>query len=158
MVKNLSRCKFQFTLPRGERLGNTIATVLLPVSFNSRSRGGSDVPATAKDMENHAFQFTLPRGERRKPRPRRRSCKPFQFTLPRGERLQPTDDDVRAFSGFNSRSRGGSDQEEASKSTPAARFNSRSRGGSDRGLPPTHRHTKEFQFTLPRGERLGAGG
>ena len=32
---------FQFTLPRGERLGMIVATLLL-ASFNSRSRVGSD--------------------------------------------------------------------------------------------------------------------
>ena len=40
------KCEFQFTLPRGERQIME-AAVIDRISFNSRSRGGSDVPTSA---------------------------------------------------------------------------------------------------------------
>ena len=54
---------FQFTLPRGERLGFRFFR-LRSISFNSRSREGSDKAGVTKGNEAEVFQFTLPRGER----------------------------------------------------------------------------------------------
>ena len=77
----------------------------------------------------------------------------FQFTLPRGERRGGLGGGIRLVSGFNSRSRGGSDQ--GGREWPASRacFNSRSRGGSDGPDAEAIRAKAQFQFTLPRGER-----
>ena len=100
----------------------------------------------------------------------------FQFTLPRGER-RPEADDGAGVSGFNSRSRVGSDEQAVLNKEIYARFNSRSRVGSDLAWADvrfddrvsihapawgaTHpargrRRRDEFQFTLPRGERLSS--
>ena len=85
MVVVVSAIKFQFTLPRGERL------VDVKIYANYKT-----------------FQFTLPRGERPAPLLSFSSASAFQFTLPRGERLirRPPHS---TWKGFNSRSRGGSD-------------------------------------------------
>ena len=122
------------------------------------------------------FQFTLPRGERRprkhlvgafavvsihapawgattSPRPSTRCTPQFQFTLPRGERLSapimPS-----STSSFNSRSRVGSDTTAARVKAQGVSFNSRSRVGSDGAIEATYNTIVQFQFTLPRGERL----
>ena len=56
------------------------------MSFNSRSRGGSD-PCLGRLLGNvAAFQFTLPRGERLCRAALVLGGSRFQFTLPRGER------------------------------------------------------------------------
>ena len=55
---------FQFTLPRGERLCQSVG-----------------------DVWENVFQFTLPRGERQKRKLNYKNKSEFQFTLPRGERL-----------------------------------------------------------------------
>ena len=57
-------------------------------------------------------------------------------------------------SGFNSRSRVGSDSFPSSTVTSSSSFNSRSRVGSDLPAPPAAAWDTQFQFTLPRGERL----
>ena len=122
------------------------------------------------------FQFTLPRGERLEKLRALGFDLAFQFTLPRGER-QGGVLGVVAVSGFNSRSRGGSDGGSGGRRTRGGSFNSRSRGGSD-GVDDGDEHlggvsihapaggatsmTSQptppltFQFTLPRGERRAA--
>ena len=79
-------CMFQFTLPRGERLGcwfcpsqRMAVSIHAPAwgatghedlqgnrtgSFNSRSRVGSDMIDPDELPTAQQFQFTLPRGER----------------------------------------------------------------------------------------------
>ena len=125
---------FQFTLPRGERQH--------PGLFGARVM---------------QFQFTLPRGERRVvsgyPVP---VTIGFQFTLPRGERLiaaMSTDEGVEVSIHAPA---GGATGGKFDATTICTGFNSRSRGGSDRNAQAIGRAT-EFQFTLPRGERHGAG-
>ena len=102
--------EFQFTLPRGERHAAGLYVFSLV-----------------------AFQFTLPRGERPSVTGKTIYLPQFQFTLPRGER-RSSRHSVSWLSGFNSRSREGSDQ---------IRYE----------LPNLARIIW-FQFTLPRGERL----
>ena len=77
----------------------------------------------------------------------------FQFTLPRGERLRK-EIDAWTYTCFNSRSRGGSDWQNRGGARPPRGFNSRSRGGSDITEAAKQLQVSEFQFTLPRGERL----
>ena len=77
----------------------------------------------------------------------------FQSTLPHGERRpSPTQADDRS-SGFNPRSRMGSDVVTARRSRwcPPG-FNPRSRMGSD-NVDPGLGHRSAFQSTLPHGER-----
>ena len=98
--------RFQFTLPRGERL-NTEAVHFDRLGFNSRSREGSDSSSCPSSVLR-VFQFTLPRGERHlattKDDPKMTvsihapargatllnlfgdGVAKFQFMLPRGER------------------------------------------------------------------------
>ena len=55
---------FQSTLPHGERHAfRSAASVRL--SFNPRSRMGSDLKVTSNDRNQPSFQSTLPHGERR---------------------------------------------------------------------------------------------
>ena len=55
----------------------------------------------------------------------------FQFTLPRGERRAVKHNSYSVFTGFNSRSREGSDCPRTRNFYTTCRFNSRSREGSD---------------------------
>ena len=163
--------QFQFTLPRGERRGCR-GRRTKGVSFNSRSRGGSDlVPRLGQlgvDVSIHApaggatpnrgrptrtprFQFTLPRGERQARSRLAGVDVQFQFTLPRGERryLSVSSSIIVRF---NSRSRGGSDQRPSHTCTrPRVSIHAPAGGATGDARPPL-RH-RRFQFTLPRGER-----
>ena len=152
--------KFQFTLPQGERPRRAPSRTER-TSFNSRSRGGSDVTSARMFTRGAMFQFTLPRGERLVAIRGKVVAIGFQFTLPRGERhariIQASSVSwvsIHAPAGgatrsgghqcagsrsFNSRSRGGSDVLAVLDALGTARFNSRSRGGSD---PPTARPSK----------------
>ena len=99
--------KFQFTLPRGERLCIARWSVLqYQVSIHAPARGATLSSSKAG-----------------------RALSTFQFTLPRGERPASITD---AFSTIC--------------------FNSRSREGSDCLFIPVL-YAGMFQFTLPRGER-----
>ena len=143
---------FQFTLPRGERHrarldrtgdtsfnsrsrgGSDLICLLLPqrpLSFNSRSRGGSDRRTPTRGWCWPRFNSRSRGGSDTPSRPRASSSKAFQFTLPRGERPRPSSGRARRCS-----------------------FNSRSRGGSDLPVFEKHIRAGRFQFTLPRGERL----
>ena len=78
--------RFQFTLPRGERLLSREACPHFEQRFNSRSREGSDGDTHTTGEYTTTFQFTLPRGERLGLRRQLTGRCLFQFTLPRGER------------------------------------------------------------------------
>ena len=56
-------------------------------SFNPRSREGSDLVSFRIFLHNAMFQSTLPRGERLGQLCKTTGRKEFQSTLPRGERL-----------------------------------------------------------------------
>ena len=99
--------RFQSTLPRGERL--LMASIpLVMLSFNPRSRGGSDMPEFLGGISGVMFQSTLPRGERLLSIQNICSVLMFQSTLPRGERRDLVQNCEAEFC-FNPRSRGGSD-------------------------------------------------
>ena len=140
---------FQFTRPRGARLGPPTTSPAL-VRFNSRAHGGRDVVEdallAAEEVSIHAptggatsvraapvsrtvFQFTRPRGARRTRRnPRRRPC------------------------GFNSRAHGGRDPARHGRGLLHSVSIHAPTGGatsSSHGQNPPRR----FQFTRPRGAR-----
>ena len=163
---------FQSTLPRGERQKEAgrksashcfnprsragsdrhpRAASLLVQRFNPRSRAGSDEPAPALALRAAMFQSTLPRGERRRRLGFSRRSRRFQSTLPRGERRLPA---YRSFwgTGFNPRSRAGSDAKGPQSPPPSGGFNPRSRAGSDK-FARSDVVRLLFQSTLPRGER-----
>ena len=107
-------CRFQSTLPRGERPKNG-RTLFPPDNFNPRSHEGSDEfhdgryggpgdfnPRSHEGSDSSSavqpklqtqFQSTLPRGERLCPNSVSESAYQFQSTLPRGERLHKAKQD-----------------------------------------------------------------
>ena len=143
--------RFQFTLPRGER-----------------------PPTVAGAYGGRRFQFTLPRGERLTRAALILSPDVSIHAPARGATcLAPLR--CRRWGRFNSRSREGSDTALPVSIWGRRSFNSRSREGSDIGLCSSPRRpwvsihapargatstmpfplaSGEFQFTLPRGERL----
>ena len=99
----------------------------------------------------------------------------FQSTLPRGERRFAPLHQGKSRIGFNPRSHGGSDAREMMRVEDIFGFNPRSHGGSDVERADVRRHeavsihaptggatrttrpmggNRQFQSTLPRGERL----
>ncbi|SDT03380.1 hypothetical protein SAMN05444162_2904 [Paenibacillaceae bacterium GAS479] len=100
--------EFQSTLPHGERLSRH-GTVVGVVAFQStlphgERRNSTRVLGAIPD----GFQSTLPHGERLRFNPLNGEGVKFQSTLPHGER-QPTVTPSLCMSGFNPRSRTGSD-------------------------------------------------
>ena len=67
-----------------------ITASLENISFNPRSRGGSDTANLLIVLYDLLFQSTLPRGERRAGTGSGNNQFEFQSTLPRGERLKPS--------------------------------------------------------------------
>ena len=147
--------EFQFTLPHGERPTDPILSTLASVvSIHAPAWGATII--IGPFLPTLAFQFTLPHGER--PPPRTCSSRPRCF---------------------NSRSRMGSDKilfpslavhgvsihapawgatnDDATHVNWFTGFNSRSRMGSDHRGQQEGRRRREFQFTLPHGERLSCG-
>ena len=143
---------FQFTLPRGERLVIGHAT---PYSdgFNSRSRVGSDRPPPTTTATPSSFQFTLPRGERHSSAAASVLEEAFQFTLPRGERPEFPLRCLRAELCFNSRSRVGSDSSYCQE-VLRQRVSIHAPAWGATCVTGLTIIDCEFQFTLPRGERL----
>ncbi len=104
------KCSFQSTLPRGERHQATGIQHRPNPCFNPRSRVGSDFSVPAEIDVNLLFQSTLPRGERQQfNRYGTFEITMFQSTLPRGERHAKSAEGNACLSGFNPRSRVGSD-------------------------------------------------
>ena len=121
--------RFQFALPRGERLWAGL-DANGALRFNSRSREGSD-HRMATDLKLDAgFNSRSREGSDRL----RRMAQ-------------------HGWSGFNSRSREGSDVSSLTIKSTTTRFNSRSREGSDTLCRAGRRGMAAFQFALPRGER-----
>ena len=168
--------RFQFTLPRGERQRVVESPLRFTIRFNSRSREGSDVVQADTLKEAVAFQFTLPRGERPGRfaflasanvvsihAPARGAT--FVYVRSRKEHVSfnsrsregsdvATSRTSFVISGFNSRSREGSDAKFLIATVNTCGFNSRSREGSDKERDGQLMELVQFQFTLPRGERL----
>ena len=123
--------EFQSTLPHGERREPRFAVIGI-LSFNPRSRTGSDGRNTTRTTSISSFQSTLPHGERR-------CCARNRSSSPES---------------FNPRSRTGSDAILSDSSRTHASFNPRSRTGSDSSTSTASPARNEFQSTLPHGERL----
>ena len=144
---------FQFTLPRGERLGRNHETgCKLIVSIHAPARGATSGfhPESNRVV---MFQFTLPRGERLSISSNKADGRGFQFTLPRGERPDVADVIDPRTLGFNSRSREGSDASGSFSSFVGIVFQfTLPRGERPFALICVHVYLS-FQFTLPRGER-----
>ena len=150
---NRQKSKFQFALPRGERPRRRYCWYVQR-RFNSRSRVGSDIASLFGSSLMRMFQFALPRGERHK-------C--------RGARS--------IWKSFNSRSRVGSDADAVNLlfvlqvsirapawgATPPCRCPAPKSSVSIRApawgatrFAEFYTSPGEFQFALPRGERLVA--
>ena len=99
--------------------------------FNPRSREGSDQNSDFEEAVKFLFQSTLPRGERRRCYFRRAAWGNY----------------------FNPRSREGSDWQGICWVMLVNYFNPRSREGSDSSILILIFGGREFQSTLPRGER-----
>ena len=98
---------FQLTRPRGTRR-STLERDSTNSSFNSRVRGGRDVPPAVTSSRRRRFQLTRPRGTRPTCMTLCAMWSAFQLTRPRGTRRGRGE---RADRGqcFNSRVRGGRD-------------------------------------------------
>ena len=143
---------FQFTLPRGER---PLISRLLPLNpcFNSRSRVGSDVTkkiyGPSSDVSIHAPAWGATRGALLGTTAGRVS-----IHAPAWGATRRADSPGRGPASFNSRSRVGSDEGNSRNFVKFGSFNSRSRVGSDALRRRPFSTWLTFQFTLPRGERL----
>ena len=170
-------CRFQSTLPRGERLHFFQALLTNPY-FNPRSREGSDFPTAISRRWQGYFNPRSREGSDDIPLITPRHKFKISIHAPaRGATSYSFDYSV-AFIYFNPRSREGSDQKvHSGKDGHALYFNPRSREGSDSLLLYIHTayvvisiHApargataikggmlllSPFQSTLPRGERLG---
>ena len=122
-------CRFQFALPRGERLQQTVCACQ-EAKFQFALPRGERRKCPCKPAKRTLFQFALPRGERRRRGGALRTPPRFQFALPRGERRFACRHRT-ATGGFNSRSRVESDSALLLQCRCDQRFNSRSRVGSD---------------------------
>ena len=121
--------KFQFTLPCRERPCQ-VAGFGKTVSFNSRSRVGSD-PRLHRQADRPAgFNSRSRVGSDGRER-LVGALGEFQFTLPCRERPSAVNAAQLAYSRFNSRSRVGSDDNTERRQITLWSFNSRSRVGSD---------------------------
>ncbi len=172
----VSTVLFQSTLPRGERPPASAGCRPRPGSFNPRSRAGSDATTVFTSTSSARVSIHAPaRGAT--PFVGIHSTAPswFQSTLPRGER-PPLRGKFARRSGFNPRSRAGSDSGVSANSRPpilfqstlprgerpprsagyprqGPGFNPRSRAGSDVERLGNEAGVAMFQSTLPRGER-----
>ena len=124
-----SECRFQSTLPQGER--RFFHGGICPVcDFNPRSHKGSDFFPPPAIIKNIGFQSTLPQGERRR------------GSASAASRLY-----------FNPRSHKGSDICRRCKRLGREYFNPRSHKGSDSRVSNIAKNPHRFQSTLPQGER-----
>ena len=131
-----------------------VGTLCSSLPFQSTLPHGERPASTDDSVAAWLFQSTLPHGERRL-QPRFRRFRPGCFN-PRSR----TGSDIQhprlsvSPSGFNPRSRTGSDLQPRFRRFRPGCFNPRSRTGSDNGYAVTPIATREFQSTLPHGERL----
>ena len=146
--------------------------------FNSRAHGGRDTFCRFIFYNLILFQFTRPRGARLRLSCVPRGSNPFQFTRPRGAR-QAVDEPVERLDEFQFTRPRGARPLVFSCRLGDDRFNSRAHGGRDPSRrtcakarsvsihAPTGGATFDacgasstdlFQFTRPRGARLGVVG
>ncbi len=154
LMHRLREYTFQSTLPRGERRTTRRRQATIISCFNPRSRAGSD-----SRMQMHrdcaaCVSIHAPARGATFTRPRHATIILFQSTLPRGERpaTRSATDDLGT--GFNPRSRAGSDVHRCKslERVHAVSIHAPARGATvqvDPCVPRCH----EFQSTLPRGER-----
>ena len=168
--------KFQFTRPRGARQRSSACRRSENLFQFTRPRGARP-SSFSLSLDFFVFQFTRPRGARRSRRAKMWRKRGFQFTRPRGARLVRR---LRAEAGhmvsIHAPARGatfvngllmvcsgvsihaparGATTSISSGSGSAVRFNSRAREGRDAQGPVMQGQGERFQFTRPRGARLG---
>ena len=142
---------FQSTLPHGERLKYRGSMIGDYMGFNPRSRTGSDSRPAIRSPRLMRFQSTLPHGERPYSGTNTLTGELFQSTLPHGERPLAMSRQS-AGSGFNPRSRTGSDEGKPVTLThPPVSIHAPARGATAMIQMPLQR--PQFQSTLPHGER-----
>ena len=168
-------CKFQSSLPRGERQRTYKKEVkVFSISILAPARG-----ATSENMYRYSkllFQSSLPRGERQLIGSMTIHLMQFQSSLPRGERLDfdtsgfdnmifqsslPRGERQRALMdtgvflrNFNPRSREGSDSNVAAICFPFLRISILAPArGATRVINRLQIRNQKFQSSLPRGER-----
>ena len=122
--------EFQFTLPRGERRIVAHLCVLGFRSFNSRSREGSDVIYTSMHKIWRVSIHAPARG---------------------ATGITYAGDRPKSVS-IHAPARGATDREEGQAHTQAVSIHAPARGATR--LDSVTQQVLEFQFTLPRGERL----
>ena len=168
-------CEFQFTRPLGARR-RCMSGMARRESFNSRAREGRDsgsgssrpracgFNSRAREGRDElftpfrlsfGFQFTRPRGARLPAHFASQTCCGFQFTRPRGARRLELLARVHALDVSIHAPARGATRTSSSKSRPSRRFNSRAREGRDSSRSRPTATTTGFQFTRPRGARLG---
>ena len=128
-----SNIEFQSTLRARGATCAPVTTERRRSGFNPRSRAGSDTLRWHEVQADHSFQSTLPRGERLW---RRMECAAFwwfQSTLPRGERLGPTVMVEPEGSSIHAPARGATISRGGGMLSNTG-FNPRSRAGSDSAL------------------------
>ncbi len=123
--------------------------------FNSRTREGCDALGVSATAEAVEFQFTHPRGVRRQPSSTPQKRRWFQFTHPRGVRLADVASDyLTTVVSIHAPARGAT-RFACNPFSFLAGFNSRTREGCDYRLAECYQRDVPFQFTHPRGVRLG---
>ena len=121
--------------------------------FNSRSRMGSDRRKLRTKSCGNAFQFTLPHGERRVRRPQPRTREAFQFTLPHGERPgKPGLPLAPSLVSIHAPAWGATFVHLAFSIPSAVSIHAPAWGATH--PPRVPQPKRQFQFTLPHGERL----
>ena len=149
---NILAQQFQFTLPRGERQHILSLIILTPISFNSRSREGSDKLSVSVFRYISSFNSRSREGSDRTSYILNLVTHVSIHAPARGATVVSVCSSD-STSCFNSRSREGSDKEICAFSDGLRCFNSRSREGSDVSRNGVDVLQWMFQFTLPRGER-----
>ena len=169
-----NRMRLQSTLPHGERQMG-LASCCVGLSFNPRSRTGSDSPKRSRPILERLASIHAPARGATSPLPVSQTVNPLQSTLPHGERpmrdrqerqgnpasihapargaTPPARSSDSQRSSFNPRSRTGSDGPQEGGRSWKWRFNPRSRTGSDESVRDRQTAIHGLQSTLPHGER-----
>ncbi len=148
---------FQFTRPRGARLGSRTANGYPVGGFNSRAREGRDENGTASPGGKEEFQFTRPRGARQYNDPDSWKHDDVSIHAPARGATPTRATTGSASCGFNSRAREGRDPHPGHSGLHMGCFNSRAREGRDgpRQSPPPggrcfNSRAREGRDTAPR--------
>ena len=117
--------------PTGGATVSPLCFCALPVYFNPRSHGGSDLFFFQNILYGQLFQSTLPRGERHPLSPFFTVFGSFQSTLPRGERQLANEFPFLFYPISIHAPTGGATQPNPLMFVSSFNFNPRSHGGSD---------------------------